>query len=155
MAIFKYELWLFYWVSWNGQNMWSTFCFEIVGHFHNLLCEEMIFPQHKEKNYVLRYEVIIFSRVVKMLFPLFYWLKYSFIPAVICIYFMQRYDNWLFLTLFPFPPIKEGRRKGVWSSKTGFKTIFFKGSNRFSPISLQINGCTIFSIFDDFPLFLS
>ena len=33
-----------------------------MGHFHKLLCEEMIFPLHKGKNDGLRYEVIIFSR---------------------------------------------------------------------------------------------
>ena len=58
------------------------FLFGELGHFHNLLCEEMIFPLHKGKNYGLRYDDIIFSRgqwkynfftqkVVEMQFPLF------------------------------------------------------------------------------------
>ena len=32
-----------------------------MGHFHELLCEEIIFPLHKEKINGLRYKVIIFS----------------------------------------------------------------------------------------------
>ena len=32
-----------------------------MGHFHILLCEEMIFPLLKGKNECLMYEVIIFS----------------------------------------------------------------------------------------------
>ena len=38
-------------------------CYNIneMGHFHKLLCEEMICPLHKGKNDGLRYEVIIFS----------------------------------------------------------------------------------------------
>ena len=40
------------------------------------------------------------------------------------------YDNWLFLTSFLLR--KRGRRKGEWSSKTGFKW-----STRFSPIELN------------------
>ena len=39
----------------------STFA-AALGHFHQLLCEEMIFLLHKGKNDGLRYEVIIFSR---------------------------------------------------------------------------------------------
>jgi hypothetical protein len=33
----------------------AHFLFGAMGHFHNLLCEEMIFPLLKEKNDGLRY----------------------------------------------------------------------------------------------------
>jgi len=44
-----------------------------MGHFHKLLCEEMIFPLLKGKNDGLRYEVIIFSRgfIRKSLYKIF------------------------------------------------------------------------------------
>ena len=42
----------------------TMLCISLItmGHFHKLLCEEMIFLLHKGKNDGLRYEVIIFSR---------------------------------------------------------------------------------------------
>ena len=44
-----------------------------MGHFHKLLCEEMIFSLLKGKNDGLRYEVIIFSRrIVFFAFRMFF-----------------------------------------------------------------------------------
>ena len=47
-------------VFYNAKEKYIT---HKMGHFPILLCEEIIFSLHKGKNYGLRYEVIIFSRV--------------------------------------------------------------------------------------------
>ena len=39
----------------------TNICYQ-MGHLHNLLCEEIIFPLHKRKNNGLRYKVFIFAR---------------------------------------------------------------------------------------------
>jgi hypothetical protein len=55
-----------------------------MGHFHKLLCEEMIFPLPKGKNDGLRYEVIIFSRgfIRKSLYKIFEQINEKFCAGI-------------------------------------------------------------------------
>ena len=96
-----------------------------LGHFHNLLCKEILFPLHSGEKWWLQtsvhhffpYAVEISFLLAKVCgndsFPLCQWSKYSFIPGGVFIYFMQLPAFYLFCRKSS-DKINENSRKNKW-----------------------------------------
>ena len=110
-----------------------------MGHFHNLLCQEIIFT-------LLLVKIDDFTqKIVEMPFPLFWWSNYSFIPGGISIYFMQTLAFYLFCRKSS-NKINEKSRKEKMDISTLENSFILMGMNNLNSYFFPRNVCLPFAI---------